>query len=105
MTMRVGVLTGGGDAPGLNAAICGLGRRLIEADCELIGIADGWRGLLEDETRDVASWDFQHLQVHGGTMLGSSSAYPYRDPEVMIPKVLATIARHRLDALVAIGGT
>lgn len=102
--MRVGVMTGGGDAPGLNAAICGLGRRLLEADCELIGFADGWRGLLEDETRDIKSWNFQHLLVHGGTMLGSSSAYPYRDPEVQVPKVLATIARHRLDALVAIGG-
>lgn len=102
--MRVGVLTGGGDAPGLNAAICGLGRRLIEANCELVGFADGWRGLIEDETRNVANWNFQHLLVHGGTMLGSSSAYPYRDPEVMVPKVLATIARHRLDALVAIGG-
>ena len=102
--MRVGVMTGGGDAPGLNAAICGLGRRLMEAECELIGFADGWRGLLDDETRDIESWNFQHLLVHGGTMLGSSSAYPYRDPKVQVPKVLATIARHRLDALVAIGG-
>ena len=41
MSMRVGVLTGGGDAPGLNAAICGLGRRLLEANAELIGFADG----------------------------------------------------------------
>ncbi len=97
-------MTGGGDAPGLNAAICGLGRRLMEADCELIGFADGWRGLLEDETRDLESWDFQHLLVHGGTMLGSSSAYPYRDPDEQVPKVLATIERHRLDALVTIGG-
>ena len=104
MSMRVGVLTGGGDAPGLNAAICGLGRRLLEANAELIGFADGWRGLLDDETRDIRDWNFQHLLVHGGTMLGSSSAYPYRDPDVMVPKVLATIARHRLDALVAIGG-
>ena len=104
MSMRVGVMTGGGDAPGLNAAICGLGRRLMEAECELIGFADGWRGLLDDETRDIESWNFQHLLVHGGTMLGSSSAYPYRDPKVQVPTVLATIARHRLDALVAIGG-
>ncbi len=104
MTVRVGVLTGGGDAPGLNAAICGLGRRLVEADAELIGFADGWRGMLEDDTRDIKNWNFQHLLVHGGTLLGSSDAYPYRDPDVMVPKVLATIKRHRLDALVAIGG-
>lgn len=104
MTMRVGVLTGGGDAPGLNAAICGLGRRLTATDVELVGFVDGWRGLLDDESRDLTSWDFSHLLVHGGTMLGSSGAYPYRDPDVMVPKVLATIERHRLDALVAIGG-
>lgn len=97
-------MTGGGDAPGLNAAICGLGRRLMEADCELIGFADGWHGLMEDVTRDIESWNFQHLLVHGGTMLGSSSAYPYRKPDEEVPKVLATIARHKLDALVAIGG-
>ena len=76
----------------------------MEANCELIGFADGWRGLLEDETRDIESWDFQHLLVHGGTMLGSSGAYPYRDPDVQVPKVIATIKRHRLDALVTIGG-
>jgi len=104
MSVRVGVLTGGGDAPGLNAAICGLGRRLMQADVELVGFADGWRGLIENETRDMSGWNFQHLLVHGGTMLGSSSAYPYRDPDVLVPKVLATIADRRLDALVVIGG-
>ena len=104
MSLRVGVLTGGGDAPGLNAAICGLGRRMMESDVELVGFADGWRGLIENETRDMEGWNFQHLLVHGGTMLGSSSAYPYRDPDVMVPKVLATIAQRQLDALVVIGG-
>jgi phosphofructokinase-like protein len=102
--MRVGVLTGGGDAPGLNAAICGLGRRLSEADAELIGIEDGWRGLIEDRTRALQRENFQHLLVYGGTLLGSSGDNPYRDAATMVPKVLATIARHRLDALVAIGG-
>ena len=46
MSLRVGVLTGGGDAPGLNAAICGLARRLLAADALLIGFQDGWRGLI-----------------------------------------------------------
>jgi len=104
MSMRVGVMTGGGDAPGLNAAICGLGRRLLESNCRLIGFTDGWRGLIDNVTTDIEGWDFQHLLVHGGTMLGSSSAYPYRDPDVQVPKVLATIAHHQLDALVTIGG-
>lgn len=104
MTMRVGVLTGGGDAPGLNAAICGLARRLVAAGAELIGFTDGWRGLIEDSTRSLQHENFQHLLVYGGTLLGSSGDNPYRDPATMVPKVLATVARHRLDALVAIGG-
>ncbi|MFK7740935.1 MAG: 6-phosphofructokinase [Planctomycetota bacterium] len=102
--MRVGVLTGGGDAPGLNAAICGLGRRLLANGCELVGFADGWRGLMEDLTEDLPRSAFQHMLVQGGTLLGSSSAYPYRKPEESVPKVVATVKRHRLDALVAIGG-
>jgi 6-phosphofructokinase 1 len=104
MTMRVGVLTGGGDAPGLNAAICGLARRLLAAGAELIGFQDGWRGLIDDATRSLQDQSFQNLLVYGGTLLGSSGANPYRDEATMVPKVLATIARHRLDALVAIGG-
>ncbi len=104
MSLRVGVLTGGGDAPGLNAAICGLGRRLLAAGASLIGFQDGWRGLIDDATRSLQDQNFQNLLVYGGTLLGSSGANPYRDEATMVPKVLATIARHRLDALVAIGG-
>ena len=104
MTLRVGVLTGGGDAPGLNAAICGLGRRLLAAGAELIGFRDGWRGIMLDTTRSLQDANFQHLLVYGGTLLGSSGDNPYREPATMVPKVLATFARHRLDALVAIGG-
>ena len=104
MSLRVGVLTGGGDAPGLNAAICGLGRRLIQSGAELIGFEDGWRGLIQDKSRSLQDANFQHLLVYGGTLLGSSGDNPYRDPDVMVPKVLATMQRHRLSALVAIGG-
>jgi 6-phosphofructokinase 1 len=104
MTLRVGVLTGGGDAPGLNAAICGLARRLLASGASLLGFEDGWRGLIEDRTRALQDENFQHLLVYGGTLLGSSGANPYRDPAAMVPKVLATLRRHQLDALVAIGG-
>lgn len=104
MTMRVGVLTGGGDAPGLNAAICGLGRRLYQHDVELVGFADGWRGLIDNETRAIDRRSLQHLLTYGGTSLGSSSAYPYRAPEVDVPKIVATFEAQRLDALVTIGG-
>jgi ATP-dependent phosphofructokinase / diphosphate-dependent phosphofructokinase len=104
MTMRVGVLTGGGDAPGLNAAVCGLGRRLLAANATLIGFEDGWRGLIENRSQSLQHANFQHLLVYGGTLLGSSGDNPYRDPDRMVPKVLATMRQHRLDALVAIGG-
>ena len=102
--LRVGVLTGGGDAPGLNAAICGLGRRLGEAGAELIGFADGWRGLISDRALPLDGADFQHMLIHGGTLLGSSGDNPSREPARDVPRVLATLAKHRLDALVAIGG-
>jgi 6-phosphofructokinase 1 len=102
--MRVGVLTGGGDAPGLNAAICGLGRRLQAAGADLVGFRDGWRGLIEDHTAELRNANFQHLLVYGGTLLGSSGDNPYRHEARDVPRVLATCARHRLDALVVIGG-
>ncbi len=102
--MKVGVLTGGGDAPGLNAAICVLGRRLQPQGATLIGFRDGWRGLIENETVPLQTVNFQHLLVHGGTLLGSSSANPYRDAARDVPRVKATMAAHRLDAVVAIGG-
>jgi 6-phosphofructokinase 1 len=104
LTLRVGVLTGGGDAPGLNAAICGLGRRLQAHGAELIGFRDGWRGVIADATTRLEAVDFQHLLVHGGTLLGSSGDTPYRRPERDVPAVRRTFGRHRLDALVAIGG-
>ena len=56
--LRVGVLTGGGDAPGLNAAICGLGRRLLASNATLIGFRDGWRGAIADDTRSLQDANF-----------------------------------------------
>lgn len=101
---RVGVLTGGGDAPGLNAAICGLGRRLLAAEIELVGFRDGWRGLIDDDTCSLADVDFQRLHVKDGTLLGSSGDNPYFEPDQDVPKVLDCLKHHAIDALVAIGG-
>ena len=102
--MRVGVFTGGGDAPGLNAAVCGLARRLQAQSVEIVGFRDGWRGLIENDPISLADVDFQRLLVHGGTLLGSSGDNPYRDPERDVPRVLQTMQQQRLDAVVAIGG-
>ena len=103
-SLRVGVLTGGGDAPGLNAAVCGLGRRLREAGASLLGFRDGWRGLVEDVAEPIDTTILLDLVTRGGSILGSSGDYPYRHPQRDVPKILATFKAHRLDALVAIGG-
>lgn len=102
--MRVGILTGGGDAPGLNAAICGVWRRLQDVEAVLVPFRDGWGGVIEDRVVHLDPRHMHELVTRGGTILGSSSANPYRDPGRDVPRVKATFARRRLDALVAIGG-
>ena len=108
----IGVLTGGGDAPGLNPAIKGLVYRASQHGIAVLGLYDGWRGLLDplpealSLTRDVVRrWDRD-----GGTNLGSSRTNPFKsvtDTGERIdrsPEVLANIARLGLDAVVACGG-
>ena len=109
---RVGVLTGGGDAPGLNPAIKGLVYRASDHGIEVIGLYDGWRGLLHplsevlplDRAR-VRRWDRD-----GGTNLGSSRTNPFRAPNEegervdRSDEVVENVARLNLDAVVACGG-
>src|SRR3990170_1426841 len=102
--MRLGVLTGGGDCPGLNAVIRAVVRRGVRAHgMEFLGIQDGWRGLLDDATQPLGIAETTGILPRGGTILGSSGANPYRferGPE----KVAASLERHHLDGLVVIGG-
>jgi ATP-dependent phosphofructokinase / diphosphate-dependent phosphofructokinase len=101
---RIAVLTGGGDAPGLNAAIRAIGRRAITAGDSLFGIRNGWAGLIGDG--DVIPLDRSRLSgilQLGGTMLGSSRVNPMK-LEHGVDEVLHNLERLRLDALVAIGG-
>src|SRR5687767_5536033 len=100
----VGVLTGGGDAPGFNAAICGLGRRLARAGITVLGFRDGWRGVIEDDACAITPDMLHDLVTRGGTILGSSSANPYRNRERDVPRVRETFRQRGLRALVAIGG-
>jgi ATP-dependent phosphofructokinase / diphosphate-dependent phosphofructokinase len=102
--MRIAVLTGGGDAPGLNAAIRAIGRRAIAAGDTLFGIRNGWAGLLGDG--DVFSLERPRLSgilQLGGTMLGSSRVNPMK-VDGGVDDVIRNMERLRLDALVAIGG-
>jgi 6-phosphofructokinase 1 len=101
---EIGVLTGGGDAPGLNAALFGLCRRLATYGISVLGFRDGWRGVLEDDAFPI---DLQHLRslaTRGGTMLGASSASPYRGAADGVRQVRDVFARRQLAGLVAIGG-
>jgi phosphofructokinase-like protein len=102
--MRLGVLTGGGDCPGLNAVIRGVVRRGVRAHgIDFLGVQDGWRGLLDDATQPLGIAETTGILPRGGTILGSSGANPSRfegGPE----RVVATLERHQLDGLVVIGG-
>jgi len=101
--VRFGVLTGGGDCPGLNAAIRAVVRRAAQRGHETIGFLDGWKGLRDAESRPLRVEDVAGILARGGTILGSSRTNPFAK-ETDAEKVLATLRTERIDALVAIGG-
>ena len=102
--MKIGLLTGGGDAAGLNAAIRAVGRRALLHGDSLMGIRNGWAGLLGDgDTTPMDRPMFSGILQLGGTILGSSRVNPMKR-EGGQEEVLRNIERHGLDALVAIGG-
>ncbi len=101
--MRVGLLTGGGDCPGLNAVIRAVVRKIHNAGGECVGFMEGWRGLIEDLHRPLHVQDTDHIIGLGGTILGSSRRNPFRSP-ADVAAVLDHFKNHHLAALVAIGG-
>src|SRR6478672_475030 len=101
-TMRIGVLTGGGDCPGLNAVIRAVTRRSLDRGHEVIGVRAGWRGLIEGQLEPLGPREISGILPRGGTIIGTSRTNPYK-VEDGVSRVLATFAQ-RLDALVAIGG-
>lgn len=102
--MRIGILTGGGDCPGLNAVIRGAVRAVeIEHAGTTLGFADGWRGVLEDRWEPLTVERCRGILPRGGTILGTSRDQPYA-VEGGVDRVREVIARHELDAIVAIGG-
>jgi phosphofructokinase-like protein len=101
--MRLGVLTGGGDCPGLNAVIRAIVRTGAQRDVTFVGFQDGWRGVLDDETTVLDPATARGILHRGGTILGSSGVNPMRfedGPE----RAREAMDRHGLDGLVAIGG-
>jgi 6-phosphofructokinase 1 len=101
--MKIGILTGGGDCPGLNAVIRAVVRRAERYNYECMGIRDGWKGLVEDANMRLTRQSVSGILHVGGTILGTSRTNPFKKPE-NVEKVLKTIERHNLGAIVAIGG-
>jgi phosphofructokinase-like protein len=102
--VRVGVLTGGGDCPGLNAVIRAVVRKgeVAHGD-EFVGLADGWRGAIEGRTLPLDVERCRGILPRGGTILGTSRTNPYK-VDGGVDRVRETVADHAIEALVAIGG-
>ena len=102
--MRIGVLTGGGDCPGLNAVIRAVVRKgESEYGHEFLGFRDGWRGPLQGETVPLGIQQVRGILPRGGTILGTSRTNPYK-VEGGVERIEASLRDLGLDALIAIGG-
>jgi 6-phosphofructokinase 1 len=102
--VRIGLLTGGGDCPGLNAVIRAVVRKAIDGyGDQVIGFRDGWRGVLEDSFDELTIESTRGILPRGGTILRSSRTNPYKR-EDGVQRVRDTLSRHELDGLIAIGG-
>ncbi len=110
MTKHIGILTAGGDSPGLNAAIRGVGKAAQGVyGMQIVGFRDGFRGLMQDRTIRLDSVGLSGILTQGGTILGTSRDKPHQMPvggkEMDMRRVmLDTYQRHHLDALVCLGG-
>jgi len=101
--MKVGILTGGGDCPGLNAVIRGVVRTVANSGGETVGLLEGWRGAIQGLTTELTIANTDEILPKGGTILGSSRTNPFKKPDD-VPQLLATFQRLGLNALIAIGG-
>ncbi|MDP8230142.1 MAG: ATP-dependent 6-phosphofructokinase [Candidatus Gorgyraea atricola] len=103
MTKRVGVLTGGGDCPGLNSVIRAVVRLALKEGYEVIGIKNGWKGLVENNTEKLDLKSVSGILPKGGTILGTSRTNPYKK-QGDVEKVKANFKKMGLEALIVIGG-
>src|SRR5947209_679625 len=102
--MRIGLLTGGGDCPGLNAVIRAVVRKAIDSyGDQIIGFRDGWRGVLEGQFDELTLESTRGILPRGGTILGSSRTNPYKR-EDGVDLVRETLSDFRIEGLIAIGG-
>jgi len=110
MARRIGILTAGGDSPGLNAVLRGIGKAALECyGMEVIGFRDGFRGLMEDRTMKLDEETLSGILTVGGTILGTSRDKPHRmlvggRIRDMTDVIIKNYRKHRLDVLVCLGG-
>jgi ATP-dependent phosphofructokinase / diphosphate-dependent phosphofructokinase len=97
------VLTGGGDCPGLNAVIRAVTRRSLTRGHEVVGVRDGWRGLVDGRFMELGPREISGILPRGGTILGTTRTNPYKSDDG-VERVLANFGSAGLTALVAIGG-
>lgn len=100
---KIGVLTGGGDCPGLNAAIRAVVRKAAQNNIKVIGIKNGWKGLIDDDTVQLDLNSVSGILPKGGTILGTSRTNPYKNKDD-IKKVIDNYKKLKMDALIVIGG-
>ena len=100
---KIGVLTGGGDCPGLNAVIRALVKTALRNEWVTIGIKNGWRGLIKGDTFLLTDALVSSILPRGGTILGTSRTNPFKE-EGNIEKITENIKKFGIDTIVAIGG-
>ena len=102
--MRIGILTGGGDCPGLNAVIAAAVKKgILHYNDEFVGFLEGWRGVLENKTIPLTLETVDGIITKGGTILHSSRTN-VRKIEGGIEKCVATLKANKIDAIIALGG-
>jgi ATP-dependent phosphofructokinase / diphosphate-dependent phosphofructokinase len=103
MSVRIGMLTAGGDCPGLNAVIRAVVRRASNEEVQVLGVKNGWRGLIEDDIEPLTRAGVTGILPRGGTILGTSRINPFDDP-AHVTRIRHNWAQYGLHALIVIGG-
>ncbi len=100
---KIGILTGGGDCPGLNPVIRAAVRKALQEGLEVVGIRNGWKGLVEKDVFPLDLNSVSGILHRGGTILGTSRTNPYKDPH-KLEALKSNIKHLGLDAVIAVGG-
>jgi phosphofructokinase-like protein len=103
MSLRIGIMTAGGDCPGLNAVIRAVVRRATSEDALVLGVKNGWLGLIEDDIEPLTRSSVRGILPRGGTILGTSRVNPLQS-EGSLESIRSNWRKYELDALITIGG-